>query len=170
MSELRDFWTMDELPLARFSPDRVHRYKLERRNLLPSPTGTVCFILLNPSTADETKDDPTIRRCIAYTKAWGWSRLVVVNLFGFRATKPANLKKAADPYGPENGGYIHRAALAADLVVCAWGAHGAWHNQGRFTLMKLRDWKVKAKAFGFTKDGEPLHPLYQRADAELVPA
>lgn len=157
-------------PDAIFSPDGMYRYKLVRRNLQTHESkGTVAFILLNPSTADETHDDPTIRRCIRYAKDWGYGRLVVLNLFAFRATKPSDLKKAGNPWGPENGHTVHHAVIAADLVVAAWGAHGTFHNAGRLMLMKLRDWHIEAKVFGYTKDWQPLHPLYLRADAELAP-
>ncbi len=148
---------------ARFSDDRVYRYRLERR-VSPTPTGCVCFILLNPSTADETQDDPTIRRCMGYCKAWGYSRLVVVNLFAYRSTDPRELHHAPDPYGPENGREIFLAAQAADLVVGGWGNHGRYWNSGRNIVEMLRHRKVAVHALGLTKQGEPVHPLYQRAD------
>jgi len=147
---------------ARFSPDRVYRYRLERE-VAPMANGTVCFIMLNPSTADEEQDDPTIRRCMGYTKAWGFSRLVVVNLFAFRATDPRALRKVADPQGIENGQQIFLAAQAAELVVGAWGTHGSYRNQGRNTVEMLRHRHVAVYALALTKAGEPVHPLYQRA-------
>jgi hypothetical protein len=84
--------------------------------------------MLNPSTADASQDDPTIRRCIGFARQWGCGRLVVLNLFAFRATDPADLKRAADPVGPENRAWFDRT-LVDDLVggpvVCGWGVHGA---------------------------------------------
>lgn len=154
-------WALDAP--ARFSPDRVYRYRLERV-VAPFATGRVCFIMLNPSTADETQDDPTIRRCMDYTKRWGYRRLVVVNLFAYRATDPRVLRKVPDPSGPENDHEIVEAAQAAELVVGAWGAHGGWRNTGRNVTALLRSRGVTVKALGLTKGGEPVHPLYQRAD------
>ena len=148
---------------ARFSPDRVYRYRLERV-VAPLAFGTVCFILLNPSTADEEMDDPTIRRCMGYVKSWGFRRLVVVNLFAYRATDPREMMKTSNPWGEENGPEIGRAAIAADLVVGGWGAHGAFKNTGRNTVEMLRLRHVNIYALGLTKGGEPVHPLYQRAD------
>lgn len=154
---------------ARFSPDRVYRYRLERRIAQP-PTGSLCFILLNPSTADETQNDPTIRRCMGYAAAWGYSRLIVVNLFAYRSTDPRQLRRVGDPYGPDNARQIISAAQAADHVVAGWGAHGAYQNAGRNTIMRLRYKGVPVHALGLTKAGEPVHPLYQRADlrAEIL--
>lgn len=149
---------------AVFSLDRVYRYRLERVVAPITGKGTVCFIMLNPSTADETVNDPTIRRCMGYAESWGYRRLVVVNLFGYRATDPRALRRVPDPYGPENAPQIVRAAQAADLVVCAWGAHGAYNNTGRNMIGLLRNRHVQLKAFALTKGGEPVHPLYQRAD------
>jgi len=148
---------------ARFSPDRLYRYRLERE-VAPFSEGTVCFILLNPSTADEEQDDPTIRRCMAYARAWGYRHLVVVNLFGYRATDPRELRKVSDPQGPGNGHEVFLAAQAADLVVGGWGTHGSYRNQGRNTVEMLRHRHVAVHALGLTKGGEPVHPLYQRAD------
>lgn len=148
---------------ARFSPDRVYRYRLER-HFPPFNKGIVTFILLNPSTADEEHDDPTIRRCIRYATDWGFTRLIVVNLFAFRATNPKAMRTARDPYGPENAVEITRAAQVADLVVAGWGAHGAYQNAGTNTIARLRHHGVDVYALALTKGGEPVHPLYQRAD------
>ena len=149
---------------AVFSEDRVYRYRLERVVAPLAGRGSVCFIMLNPSTADEEVNDPTIRRCMGYAEDWGYRRLVVVNLFAYRATDPRELRKAPEPYGAENGFHLFRAAIGADLVVGAWGAHGEWLNSGRNLMLGFRPRGITIKALGLTKRGQPVHPLYQRAD------
>ena len=116
--------------------------------------------MLNPSTADAETDDATIRRCIGFAKAWGYDEMIVVNLFAFRATKPSDLFKAFDPVGPENMANLSSAALSAQAVVCAWGVHGSFKNQGFNVLCRLNDLGVKPLALARTKNGHPAHPLY----------
>lgn len=102
-----------------------YRYDLGRTWVEPGDAlaDTYCtFIMLNPSTADGTQDDPTICRCINFAKSWGMGGLMVVNLFAWRATKPDDLLRAADPIGPENDRYIDEACRMAQFVVAAWGA------------------------------------------------
>lgn len=126
----------------------------------------VAFIGLNPSTADETADDPTIRRCVAFAKRWGYGGLVMLNLFAFRATDPRDMRSAASPVGPENDDHLRAVAAEAALVVAAWGVGGSYFG---------RDFRVRRlmgdglMALGFTKSGQPRHPLYVKADATLVP-
>lgn len=141
----------------------AYRYRLERRWGDGAP---VVFVMLNPSTADATKDDPTIRRCIKYAHRWGADGLVVVNLFAWRATNPKELAEVAAPIGPGNDAHIARAVAEAKVIVAAWGAHG--HLKGRGSSVRTM-LGPGAKAFGFTLAGHPVHPLYQRQDAELVP-
>lgn len=147
---------------AVFSPDRVYRYELRRTW---GEGGVVAFIGLNPSTADETLDDPTIRRCIGFAKRWGYGHLVMLNLFAFRATDPREMKAAIHPIGPENDKHIVQVARRADLVVCAWGVHGSYQGRDQDVLNIL---PVHPQALGVTKDGYPKHPLYLPATAELV--
>src|SRR5581483_9586135 len=97
-----------------------YRYSLAR---FFGDGGVVNFIMLNPSTADAETDDPTIRRCLGFAKAWGYGTLVVTNLFAYRATDPAELAKAGDPVGPDNDTRLWSEAQLSDLVVCAWGNH-----------------------------------------------
>src|SRR4051812_26865304 len=98
-----------------------YRYLLTRQ-VGPGPRAAT-FIMLNPSTADATKDDPTIRRCIGFARQWGCGRLSVLNLFAFRATDPAAMKRADDPVGPENKDWFERILTDAGegRVVCGWG-------------------------------------------------
>lgn len=138
---------------ARLSPCRTYRYALWRRW---GRGHYAMFIGLNPSTADETQDDPTIRRCIGFARAWGYSGLCMANLFAYRATEPADMKKAADPIGWENDSTLSAWAHDAGVVVAAWGAHGTY---------KRRDQSVRLLVPGLhylrlTKDGHPGHPLY----------
>lgn len=103
---------------AEFSPCRRYRYGLYRGWQLG--TGFAMFVGLNPSTADETADDPTIRRCIAFARAWGYGALFMANLFAYRATNPTEMLAQADPVGPENDATLARLAAQADVVVAAW--------------------------------------------------
>ena len=129
----------------------------------------IAFLLLNPSTADEVKDDPTVRRCRLYARDWGYGEVIVLNAFAFRATDPQDMKACADPVGPENDAIIAQsvAALyaAGGLLVCGWGNHGAHLNRGRAVRALLRPYA--ARGFPFTKAGEPGHPLYLRKDVQL---
>lgn len=122
------------------------------------------FIMLNPSTADAKQDDPTIRRCQDYAARFLAGGLVVANLFAFRATKPADLKAAPDPIGPENKKYLLLTALGVSdmggFIVCAWGAHGDFMGQGVAVLAMLKEAGIKPWALKLTKSGQPGHPLY----------
>jgi hypothetical protein len=120
----------------------------------------VNFIMLNPSTADSTASDPTVRKCITFARAWGFDGIWVTNLFGWRATDPGELKRASDPVGPLNDEYILRRARDSELVVCAWGVHGALHNRAAIVLDMLRHDGRRPHALKLTKDGVPGHPLY----------
>lgn len=140
--------------------------------------------MLNPSKADATVDDPTIRRCIHFAKRRGSEGLIVVNLFAARSTDPDALWKMDDPEGPENHAYVaHACELAAQheptdessgrmyvpgIVVCAWGTHPVAENQ-RSTVMGWVDASgTEAYCLGLTKMGHPKHPLYIKGDTEFV--
>lgn len=133
------------------------------------------FVMLNPSTADGEQDDPTIRRCVGFAKRLGFDRLDVVNLFAYRATKPAELLRlnhGDEPWGIDNERQIARALDLAGMVVCAWGAHGGHLGQDETVLGWLdshnhRDAPVMA--LGLTNEGFPRHPLYLPSDAQPVP-
>jgi hypothetical protein len=146
-----------------------YRYRLTR-DLSPNPR-TATFILLNPSTADATSDDPTIRRCIGFARRWSCGRLAVLNVFAYRATDPSEMKRANDPVGPENRGWFERTLiddLSIGPVVCGWGVHGNHMGQDRTVLGWLQVIGVQPLALGLTRDGHPKHPLYLPGDAELV--
>jgi len=153
---------------ARISDDGLYRYVLGRRWAADGPLAT--FIMLNPSTADATEDDPTIRRCIGFAKSWGMAALHVVNLYAFRATKPADMFGAADPVGPENDRYLTNHAMAACSggmpLIAAWGANA---KPDRVAHVLSLPGMVALQALGLTKDGAPRHPLYLPATSERRP-
>ncbi|AYJ85746.1 DUF1643 domain-containing protein [Sphingomonas paeninsulae] len=132
------------------------------------------FIMLNPSTADAEQDDPTIRRCVAFAKAWGYDRMEVVNLFAWRATDPSEvlaMTAKGDPIGRDNQRHVELALDDAGLVVCAWGAHGGHIGQDE-TMLGWIDghWADPIPhALKVTKHGFPAHPLYLRADLKPSP-
>lgn len=124
------------------------------------------FICLNPSTADEKKDDPTIRRCIGFTKTWGFGAFCMTNLFAFRATKPVNMKLFDNPCGEQNQHYLLECASNAGIVIAAWGVHGVYHEQDLTVRQWLKQAEIKIYHLGLTKDGHPKHPLYLKADTK----
>lgn len=148
---------------AIISPCGLYRYRLSREWI--GALRTCCFVMLNPSTADEHGDDPTIRRCLSFALRFDCSRLEVVNLYALRATDPAELWNVEDPVGPENDRHIFIACQTADIVICAWGGN-AKSERVREVLRLLPE---DALCFGHTKTGNPRHPLYLRSDTPLVP-
>ncbi len=148
---------------AKFSKDRVYRYALWRT--WDEELAHVMFIGLNPSTADGTIDDPTIRRCIGFAREWGYGGVYMLNLFAFRATDPRALKLATDPIGPENDTSLLMYAEGADKVIAAWGNGGRLLNQGYYVNGILN---LKLFCLGVTKSKQPRHPLYARGDSLLL--
>ena len=146
------------------SEDRVYRYILWRTN--PPDDYYAMFIGLNPSTADETADDPTIRRCVGFTKAWGLDSLCMVNLFAYRSTDPNALKTAGEIVGPENDKWLWEAAQGAAVIVAAWGKPGKLAGRDSAVRHLLKDFSIKC--LGKNGDGSPKHPLYLKASTELT--
>jgi hypothetical protein len=146
-----------------------YRYLLTRQ--VGPGDRTATFIALNPSTADATNDDPTIRRCIGFARQWGCGRLAVLNLFAVRATDPADMKRADDPVGPENKDWFDRILRDSHdgPVVCAWGVHGEYMEQDLTALGWLEGYGIKTLALGATREGHPKHPLYLPYSAPLAP-
>jgi hypothetical protein len=138
---------------AVLSVSRDYRYTLTRE--WDQGGGTLNVIGLNPSTADETQDDPTIRRCVGFAKRWRFGRLVMTNLFAFRSTAPARLYEAADPIGPENDTHLLEEARKASEVLCAWGAHGKLHGRGAAVAEALTIAHVRLNVFGLKSSAEP---------------
>lgn len=148
------------------SEDRVYRYQLWRE--WPSGEGFALFIGLNPSTADETNDDPTIRRCINFAKNWGYQALCMANLFAFRATEPLEMKAATDPVGPDNDQHLTQLIEEASVIVAAWGINGDHQNRDKQVLELIRSLGKSITCLGLTSGGMPRHPLYIKNKQELV--
>jgi hypothetical protein len=135
-------------------------------DLGPDYSRMVAFIGLNPSTADETADDPTIRPCIGFAKLWGFDGMCMLNLFALRATDPDEMKRHADPVGPDNDECLRRGVRLFCKTVACWGVHGNHRNRHygiRGFLVPDGLWH-----FGLTKGGQPKHPLYLRSDTAPV--
>lgn len=151
---------------AIFSPCEQYRYILTRRFDADNPK--VCnFIMLNPSTADEKKNDPTVARCCKYAQRWGYGALIVTNIFAFRATDPKEMRAQKSPIGLLNQPYILKAAVESDFVVCAWGTHGSYLSQGSLVVNGILK-GLELHCLEITKHGYPKHPLYCKADLEPI--
>jgi hypothetical protein len=144
-----------------FSACRTYRYVLWR-DLDADRPGYALFIGLNPSTAEEGADDPTVRRCKDFARRWGYGAVCVANLFAYRAVRPAEMKAAASPVGRNNDRWLVRMAAEAAVVVAAWGVHGTHLGRDR-TVVALLD--TPLSHLGLTKEGHPRHPLYLRHTA-----
>lgn len=147
---------------AVLSPCRLSRYELWRQW---GDSPTCVFIGLNPSTADEMNDDPTIRRCIGYAKRWGYGSLCMLNLFAFRATQPKDMMAAKDPLGPDNVDTLLARTAEAGIVIAAWGKDGAFQGWGRQVVKMI----PKLHCLKLNQDGSPAHPLYLRGDLTPFP-
>ncbi len=150
---------------AEISACGLYRYSLER--IWGEHGDRMCFIMLNPSTADAEVDDPTIRRCIGFARREGCGRLEVVNLFAWRATDPKDLLLVRDPVGPLNDRCIRRAGNRSRRIVCAWGAHGGYCQRSSCVLDSLHFFHLEC--LGTTKGGQPRHPLYVHGSQALIP-
>ena len=141
---------------ALFSPCRRWRYLLWRQWDPAKPVAN--FLMLNPSTADEFKLDPSCTRARHYAEAWGYGSLIVTNVFGWRSTDPEGMKAVKDPVGPANDAAIVRAARQAEIVVCAWGNHGAFQERSSRVKALLKE--IELHTLRVNANGEPAHPLY----------
>ena len=122
----------------------------------------VCFIMLNPSTADAKKDDPTIRRCVSFARTWGYSNLEVVNLFAWRTPYTGDFRGVADPVGPDNSGYLLDAMSRATIVIAAWGGLELARPRAQEVRQMAAQIRQRLYCLGVTKSGGPRHPLYVR--------
>ena len=152
---------------ATFSPDRKYRYLLTRR--VGTSQSRVLFIMLNPSSADEERNDPTIRRCIGFARDWGFGLLEVVNLFALMSTDPKGLLDAEDPVGPDNDATIQAALQRADKVILAWGNHASRHRERVEQVTKMALDTSIPHHLGLTKLGFPRHPLLVPGDTRPTP-
>lgn len=151
---------------AVYSPCETYRYALTRR--WEAGPG-ILWIMLNPSTADELKNDPTIERCERRSRALGAGAYRIVNLFAYRATDPAALKRAEAPEGPRNGRAVLDGCRWADRIICGWGVHGAHRDAGPRWAARLTREGFALESLGQTKDGHPRHPLYVPYTADPTP-
>lgn len=153
---------------ATFDASGLYRYTLTR---IWDPDLPVCvWVMLNPSTADANRLDPTVTRCVAFARLWGYGGIIVVNLFALRSTDPRGLLTGVDPIGPANDYHIAMATKdrAPASIIAAWGSHGGLH--GRDTVVRQLLRRVgRVRCLGHTQGGQPLHPLYLRADTAPIP-
>jgi hypothetical protein len=155
---------------AVFSKCGRFRYSLLRRWNDADNVKLINFIMLNPSTADAMKNDPTVERCCKRAQALGFGRMIVTNVFALRSTDPAALYAAVDAVGPRNDAYIRDVAEKADVVVCAWGNHGVHLGRGD-AVNKLLILKAKKRIYrlgALTQENQPRHPLYVSYHERLV--
>ena len=145
-----------------------YRYWLSR--FWDAGCGTCVWVMLNPSTADGQEDDPTIRRCVGFSKAWGFSGLVVVNLYAWRSVSPSELKRElarGDVVGPRNDAHITLQVALADRVILAWGGQPLSQHRADHVEGIAREWgDEEPECLGITKTGNPRHPLYVKASTE----
>ncbi|MEM9755524.1 MAG: DUF1643 domain-containing protein [Pseudomonadota bacterium] len=154
----RRFQKGDAASVAVYSPCERYRYTLTRTW---APDGRrAAFVMLNPSTATEAQNDPTVERCERRARALGFGAFRVLNIFAWRDTDPRAMRAAPDPIGPENDLAILKSVPWADCMICAWGSHGAHLNRGPQVERSLRGAGADLFILGLTKDGHPRHPLY----------
>ncbi|PQO23862.1 hypothetical protein C2I36_05765 [Rhodobacteraceae bacterium WD3A24] len=143
---------------AVYSPCMAYRYLLTR---IWQPGGRrALFVMLNPSTATEKQNDPTVERCERRARALGFGAFRVCNIFAFRATDPKVMRAAEEPVGPANDAAIADSAAWADAVICAWGSHGAHLDRGAAVERLLRATGAPLQHLGLTRHNQPRHPLY----------
>ena len=147
---------------AEFSKCRKYRYTLWRTWDESKPK--IMFLGLNPSTADETKNDPTVTRCINYSKLWGYGGMYMMNIFAYRTTYPVELKKQLDPIGPDNNNWIKKISKSVDKCV------GAWGNDGEFLDRSIEIKGIVKNLFclKINGSGEPAHPLYLKSNLKPI--
>ncbi|MDO9638989.1 MAG: DUF1643 domain-containing protein [Pseudotabrizicola sp.] len=150
----------DAASVAVYSACECYRYLLTR--VWDAAGERALFVMLNPSTATEVQNDPTVERCERRARALGFGAFRVVNIFAFRATDPRVMRAAADPVGPGNDVAILSSVLdwRPDRVVCAWGGHGVYLGRGEAVAGLLRGTGVPLWHLGLTAAGQPKHPLY----------
>jgi hypothetical protein len=152
-----------EFNRAEFSNCRNWRYTLFRRWNFNTDAKYCMFIGLNPSTADEVTQDPTVTRCCQYAQDWGFDGLCMTNIFAYRATDPKVMKQQDDPVGVDNDKWLIKCGKSADLVVAAWGTHGAYRNRGVEVMELFDKYQINLHALKLTQDGHPGHPLYLKS-------
>lgn len=154
----RHHQTLDTKSTAVYSDCEAYRYLLTR--VWEPEARRALFIMLNPSTATETQNDPTVERCERRARTLGYGAFRVTNIFAFRATDPKVMRAQTDPIGPENTALVAQSCDWADTVICAWGTHGEHLSQGPAIEMLLRQKQITTHHLGLSKAGHPKHPLY----------
>ena len=154
----RRFQKGDADSVALYSDCEKYRYELSR--VWDNNGDKALFVMLNPSTATEIQNDPTVERCERRARTLGFGAFRVCNIFAYRATDPRDMRAQTDPVGPENDAAIARAAEWADRVICAWGTHGAHLQRGVAVEHMLRGQPKPLYHLGLSKQGHPKHPLY----------
>jgi hypothetical protein len=147
---------------AIISPCKKYRYALRR--IWDESLPLAMFIGLNPSTADATKDDATIRRCIGFAKKWGYGGIQIGNLFAYRSTKPSKLKSASNPVGQDNDRWLKKLYASSRIVIASWGNSGTLFNRADH----VRSLFSNLYCLGITKKGQPKHPLYLRKSIKPI--
>ncbi len=155
---IRDHLKNDAASTALYSPCQQYRYALTRTWNPDGPKAL--FVMLNPSTATEVQNDPTVERCERRARALGFGAFRVCNIFAYRATDPRVMRAQADPVGPHHDDAITEAAGWADRIICAWGTHGVHLGRGPTVEALLRATGRRLWHLGLSKDGHPRHPLY----------
>lgn len=148
---------------AELSDCGLYRYILSRGEC----ANPLVFIMLNPSTADHTDDDPTIRRCLGFAEANGYDGIIVLNLYALRSTDPQGLWASQDPIGVLNDTYLGKIANSAEHVVCAWGRN-AKADRVRQVIEILERTGIALKCLGVNKDNSPKHPLYLAKNSKII--
>lgn len=143
---------------AVYSSCGVYRYSLTR--VWDGALPRIAFVMLNPSTASEFADDPTVARCVRRARDGGWGAIRVCNLFALRATQPSRLKAHGEPEGPGNAAALAESSRWAHTIVAAWGVHGSLRGRGRQIEGRFRSEAGEFLHLGLTRDGHPRHPLY----------
>lgn len=149
---------------AIFSPCRTWRYRLER--IWDRKRPYLMIVGLNPSVADETRNDHTVTKCIGYAQRWGFGGLWMLNIFAYCATDPRKMKRADAPIGPENDRWLVASAHQAGQMIVAWGDHGGHRGRDAAVVTMLQAEGVTLKCLGVTKKGYPKHPRVVRGDVE----
>ena len=157
----------DAASSAVYSDCGRYRYALTR--IWDAGGRRVLFVMLNPSTATEVQNDPTVERCERRARALGFGAFRVCNIFAWRATDPRDMRASLDPVGPENDAAILEGAGWADAIICAWGVHGAHLARGPAVESLLRGAGHRLSHLGLSKAGHPKHPLYISYAVRPVP-
>lgn len=147
----------DAASVAVYSDCERYRYSLTR---IWQDGPTVSFVMLNPSTATEVQNDPTVERCERRARTLGFGGFRVTNIFAWRDTDPKKMRAAAEPVGALNDQAIADAALWCDTLICGWGTHGAFMDRGKQVEHVLRATGKPLYHLGLSKAGHPKHPLY----------